>query len=69
MKLWWGRAESNLERHARQHAELLERAKRIAEAAAEQRDHLVARANGHLVEFQAEIRGANLGSSKDAGKS
>ena len=64
MKLWWGRAESNQDRHVRQHKQLLDRATQIAEEAAKQRDHLVARANGHLVEFQAE-----LGGSKDAGKS
>ena len=64
MKLWWGRAESNLDRHVRLHAQLLERAKKIAEEAAQQKEHLVAKANGHLVDFQAV-----LGAGKDAGKS
>lgn len=64
MKLWWGRAESNLDRHARQHEALLQRATEIAREAQEQKEKLVAKANGHLAEFAA-----SLGAMKDAGKS
>jgi len=59
---WW-KAEDPIDRQLKIHDAILEASRKIAEEAEAQRVHLVAKANGHLVEFQAE-----LGGSKDAGK-
>jgi len=59
----WGR-EPKLEEHTRLHDEMLEESRKLAESAERQRQLLVARANGHLVDF-TEV----LGGTSDAGKS
>lgn len=65
MKLWNTSIESKLDRQRRIHEELLEESKKLAEAAAAQKETLVAAANGHLVKFQ-EVLGGTDGTRKSS---